>query len=74
MNDLDYELAGRNAFEDFFTESGFANGSGEFLDDLEIDVGFKKRPTDLPQGFVDVGFAHDAAAGDPLERSVEPFR
>ena len=74
MHDLDYELPRSNAFQDFFAEGGLTNGSRELLYDLEIYVGFEKRSSDLPQSLVNVGFAHDATAGDPLERRVEPFR
>ena len=74
MHDLDYELSRSNTFQDFFPERGLANGSCEFLYDLEIYVSFEKRSADLSQSLVDVGFAHNAAAGDLLERRVEPLR
>ena len=39
----------------------------EFLDDLEVDVGFKQRQANLAQGLLNVFFGERALAAQVLE-------
>ena len=71
MNDLDDLLRGRHALHDLHAERGLAHAIHEFLDDLEVDVGFKKRESDFTKSVLDIGFRELSATAEIAEHAGE---
>ena len=61
------------ALEDFLTNCLFANSLDEVFDNLEIDVGFEQRETNLFQGFCDVLFGKDPGTTQLFKNLLEFF-
>src|SRR5262249_12894609 len=71
MDDLDDLLGGGEALREVGLETHLADASDKVFYDLEVDVGFEQRETDLAQHLIDVFFTERAAASEPGEDRVE---
>ncbi len=68
FNDL---LAGRDATQHFFTQCFFFDPRDKVFCDLEIDIGFEQRETDLAQRIVNVRFADRPVTAQVLENVLK---
>ena len=73
-HDLDDLMPRGQTLEDFLPNSFLANPLDEVLDDLEVDVGFEQRKTNLFQGFCDVLFGEDPGTTQLSLKSSRIFR
>ena len=71
MHDLDDLLGRSDAFHHFHAKRGFAHAIHEFLDDLEVHVGFEERKADFTESVLDVGFRELGAAAEIAEYAGE---
>ena len=69
-NDLDDLLGGRKRGHHFLAERLLADVLDQFLDDLEVDVGFQQRHADFFQRFADVFFGQRALSAQVLKGAL----
>jgi len=70
-DDLDDLLRGAEGIENFLALRLFADALDEFLDDLEVDVGFEQSDTDLLQGRIHIGLGEFAFSAQVFEDALE---
>ena len=73
MDDLDHHLAGLDRLQHLGADGLFADLVGEFLDDLERDVGFQQRTAHLAHRRGDILLRQRATASEAAEDRTEPF-
>ena len=71
--DLDDLLAGRKGGHHLRSDGFGADAVDEVFDDLEIDVRFKQRQTNLLQRLIDIFFREDGLPAQGLEGALEFF-
>ena len=72
-NNLDDLLGGRERGHHFLAQRLLADVVDQFLDDLEVDVGFQQRHADFFQRFADVLFRQRALSAQVLEGALQFF-
>ena len=72
-HDLDDLLGGRERGHHFLAHRLLANVVDQFLDDLEVDVGFEQRHADFAQRLADVLFGQLALPAQVLEGALQLF-
>ena len=70
-NDLDHLLGGRERGHHFLAQRLLADVVDQFLDDLEVDVGFEQRHANFFQRFADVLFGKRALSAQVLECALQ---
>ena len=71
MDDLDDLLRGVERLAQLEADRPLADAGLEVADDLEVDVGFEQRESDLAEDLVDVLLTKAATASEPLEDAIE---
>ena len=66
-------LAGSQALQDFLAKTFFFDIGNEFLDDLEVDIGFQQSQLNFSHGVVDVVFRQDSLAADLFKGILKFF-
>ena len=74
MHSFDELLRGGQAFFDFLAEHALTHTLHEFLDDLEVDVGFQQGKTHLAQAIADIFLGELRPAAQGAERAGQPVR
>ncbi len=70
-DDLDHLLGRRERGQNFLADSLLADVVDEFLDDLEVDVGFQQRHADFFERFADVFFGQRALSAQVLKCTLQ---
>ena len=70
-DDLDHLLGGRKRGQHFGADGLLADVLDQFVDDLEVDVGFEQGDANFAQGLGDVFFSERALAAKVLEDALQ---
>ena len=71
VNDLNHLLRRSDALHHLNAERCLTHAIHEFLDDLEVDVGFKKRESNFAKSVLDIGFRELSATAEIAEHAGE---
>ena len=74
MDNFDDSLSWREALGHFFADGLLTNAGDKFLDDFEIDIGFKQRQTHFTQARINIGLAESSFTAQAIKYVTQAVR